>query len=216
MAGAPEAEGAGVANTTLGSCALCNRRPPTGAGYFFAGSIVGAIGLGVAVAAYRLRGADAVSGLACAISTGVGGGLLSMGLFRGMRTATPPYLSGGLDLSALSVAAGGQLIARVQLSPDHPLHLRAGTLELQAVETLAGEERVLRTQEVPLSLPGQLREVTKRELTVILPTNWPVTMVSPSGVSPHREVGTRVRVAVDADAHPLFVVDVPLTVRARG
>ncbi|MDQ3266851.1 MAG: hypothetical protein M3Y59_24895 [Myxococcota bacterium] len=203
-------------NTTMGSCALCNRRPPTGAGYFFAGSVVGAIGLGVAVAAYRLRGADAVSGLACALSTLLGGGLLSMGVFRGMRTATPRYLGGGLDLSAASVAAGGQVVAKVHLTPDHTLHLRAATMELQAVETVAGEERVLRTQEALLPLPGQLREETKRELTVTLPTNWPATMVSPAGVTPHREVGTRVRVAVDADAHPLFVVDVPLTVRARG
>jgi len=207
---------AGALNTTLGSCALCSRRPPSGAGYFVGGSLAGALGLGLAVIAFRLRGADAVSGIACAAGTVLGGALLLTGLVRGMRSATPPYATGALRLKATTVVPGQTVTGRVRVTPDHTLHLRAATVELQAYELVAGEEKVIKTVEVPLPLPATLREVVRREVRLPVPRDWPPSMVSPSGISPHREIRSRVRVNLDADAHPLLVMDAPLTVGARG
>lgn len=201
-------------NTTLGSCALCNRRPASGSGYFVGGAIALAIGLAVAVIAYQVRGLDLLSGSACVVAMIAGGFLLSVGLFRGVRSVTPRYAEGTLTVSPTTAAPGATLVAKVKVTPDHTLHLRSATVELQAVERIDSEERVVRTHEQPLPLPAPLREEAARDVSLHVPAGWPATMASPSGVSPARQLFTRVRVAVDADAHPLFVLDAPLTVTA--
>lgn len=200
--------------TTTGACALCNRATPKGSGWMLGSALAFGIGVTAALVAYYREGLEGISGQACAVAMAVGGALLVTGLLRGVKTTGRTFAQGKLVTAQGWLHPGQHTEIGVVVTPDHTLYLLDTRLELLAVETVEEAENVLRTQELDLPLPAQLRESATVNVKLVIPADWPVTMESPGGAT-RRSVETRVRAVVDTEAHPVLQFEAPLKIAAR-
>lgn len=205
-------------STTLGACTICNRKLPPGWAATRAGAVILGLGVAAELVGWFLRWPQ-LFGVQCAIGVGLGGPLLLWGILSGLRQPST-FARGRLVLDKSVAKPGSSIRVRFSLRPDHPLTLRMLTCELQACEEAAdasndAEPRVVRSVDTSMSERGPISTAMERELNLAIPADWPPTMETPRGLDvPHLKVFTRVRVAVDFDAHPLFELEQRLAIAA--
>ncbi len=208
-------------STTVGACAICNRQRPAGWRATRDGALLLGGGIVLGLASWFLH-VPALSGLLCSLAVGLGGPLLLFGILRS-ATQTTAFATGRLTIDRRAAVPGQAIRGRLLVHPEHPLTTRALTCELQACEEsdaardeLTGAVRVLRSVELPVEAPGAVSATFTRSLELRIPADWPATMEAPHEEGlPRVRVFSRVRAAVDFEAHPLLELERRLAIAAR-